>query len=154
MRAIWGLAVVLGVVGAGQEAAERALEAHQGTWRVVSFERDGKAADPAVVGSIRRIVRGDHVTWEREGKSFAGTSLKLDPAADPPALEVVADGGPSRGKATLGIYRLEGDELTICMADPDRPRPSGFTTVPGSGLTLMRFVREKAEAEKGAAGKP
>jgi hypothetical protein len=45
----------------------------------------------------------------------------------------------------LGIYRFEENRLTICTADPDRPRPTGFESPAGSGQTLMVF-RRQAEA--------
>jgi hypothetical protein len=31
------------------------------------------------------------------------------------------------GVVRLGIYRLERGVLTICLADPDKPRPESFT---------------------------
>ena len=54
---------------------------------------------------------------------------------------MIPDGGPSRGKHVLGIYRLESDKLTLCMADPGQPRPREFKAEKGSRQTLMIFRR-------------
>ena len=50
---------------------------HQGTWAVTSSVRDGKEAPADVVASIQRVVKEDHVTWTRGGKSFAGTRVEI-----------------------------------------------------------------------------
>lgn len=124
------------------------LQPHQGTWTVLSFESDGQRTPDEIARSIVRKVEGDHVTWEREGKSFAGTKLEVDPSTNPASLVVIPDGGRDRGKRVLGIYRLEGDTLTICMARADQPRPTRFEAGPGSGLTLMTFRRMAPEPPK------
>jgi uncharacterized protein (TIGR03067 family) len=82
------------------------------------------------------------VVWKRDGKSFAGTRIELDPSRDPKAIDVIPDGGKDRGERVLGIYKLEGDRLTICMAAPGKPRPKEFKADKGSGCTLRTFVRE------------
>jgi uncharacterized protein (TIGR03067 family) len=114
---------------------------HQGLWAVTSFVREGKETPPEVARTIVREVTGDHVVWKRAGKSFAGTTVVLDPSKTPHAIDVIPDGGRDRDKHVLGIYKLEGDTLTIGMADPDRPRPAGFEAPAGNGLTLMTFQR-------------
>jgi len=70
----------------------------------------------------------------------------LDPGQDPKAIDVIADGGPSHGKRVLGIYKIENDKLTLCMADPDQPRPREFKAEKGSGHTLMVFTRQEMRA--------
>ena len=42
---------------------------------------------------------------------------------------------------TFAIYQLDGDDLTYCIAEPGRPRPTDFTTAPGDGRTLVTLRR-------------
>jgi uncharacterized protein (TIGR03067 family) len=126
------------------DEALRELERHQGTWRATSSIYEGQEAPAEIVRSITRTVEKDHVVWKRDGKSFAGTRIELDPARDPRTIDVIPDGGKDRGEHVLGIYKLEGDRLTICMAAPGKPRPNEFKADKGSGWTLRTFTREKA----------
>jgi uncharacterized protein (TIGR03067 family) len=112
----------------------------------VSFRRDGQDTPQEIVRTITRTVEGEHVVWKRDGKSFAGTALVLDPGQDPKAIDVIADGGPSRGKRVLGIYKIDSNQLTLCMADPDQPRPREFKAEKGSGHTLMVLTRQETRA--------
>jgi len=130
-------ALWLAPAGDGQVKAE--LKRHQGTWITTSSIFDGQPASPELVRSIRRIVTDDHVVWERDGKRFAGTTIVLDPTKEPKTIDVIPDGGPNRGEHILGIYKLEGDTITICMAGPAQPRPREFKAEKGSGFTLRTF---------------
>ncbi len=145
------ITVVCAVTGALTDdpptPVSKALEEHQGTWRVVSFQRDGMKTPDELARSIVRVVEKDHVVWKREGKSFAGTKLVLDPSADPKRIDVIPDGGRDFGKHVLGIYKQDGDDLTICMADADAPRPTKFEAGEGTKWTLMTFRREKEVRE-------
>jgi uncharacterized protein (TIGR03067 family) len=114
---------------------------HQGTWVAVSMEREEAKTSSEIVETITRTMDGDHVVWKRSGKPFAGTTIKLDPSTDPKSIDVTPDGGPDRDKPVLGIYKLVGDSLTICMADAGGPRPKEFSSPKGSKRTLMSFRR-------------
>jgi uncharacterized protein (TIGR03067 family) len=131
-----------------QHAARQELDRQQGIWIAVSFRHDGVETPVEIVQTISRIVEGDHVVWKREGKNFAGTAIVLDPSRDPKTIDVIPDGGPSRGKHVLGIYQIEHDVLTLCMADADQPRPREFKAEKGSRQTLMIFRREKKPGER------
>ena len=125
------------------EPAREELERQQGVWRTSTSIYDGQEAPADLARSITRTVSGDHVVWKRDGKSFAGTRIELDPSREPKAIDVIPDGGKNRGERVLGIYKLDGDRLTIGMAGPGKPRPSEFRSEKGSGWTLRTFVREK-----------
>lgn len=115
---------------------------HQGTWAVETFDREGQPSPEDVVKSITRVVDGDHARWERDGKSFAGVTFELNPDADPRTIDLIPDGGPSRGQRVLGIYRFEDDgRLTLCVSDAGEPRPTEFSSPKGSKRTLQVFRR-------------
>jgi uncharacterized protein (TIGR03067 family) len=131
------------VAARADDASQTAeLKRHQGEWLVVSFERDGRETSKDITDTIVRVVENDHVVWKREGKSFAGTSMVLDPKSEPHSIDLIPDGGQARDKRVLGIYKLQGDTLTICVADADRPRPSAFSAPKESGHTLQTFRRK------------
>jgi uncharacterized protein (TIGR03067 family) len=123
-------------------AAKNELKRHQGIWIATSSTYDGQKAPGDVVRSIKRIVTDDHVVWERDGQRFAGSRIVLDPTKEPNAIDVIPDGGRNRGERILGIYKLERDILSICMAAPGSPRPSEFRAEKGNGWTLQTFTRE------------
>ncbi len=149
MRTALALLVAILAPGDDPKDAARAERArHQGTWVAVAMEREGSKTAAEVVATITRTVDGDHVTWKRDGKPFAGTRVRLDPSADPKAINVTPDGGPHQDKPVLGIYKLEGDELTIGMADAGASRPKEFSSPKGSKRTLMTF-RRVADRPKG-----
>ena len=125
----------------GGDVIKDELKRHQGAWIATSSVFDGQPASPDLVRSIKRIVTDDHVVWERDGKRFAGTTIALDPSRDPKTIDVIPDGGPNRGERVLGVYKLDGDTLTICMASPGQPRPKEFKAERGSGCSLRTFIR-------------
>src|SRR5262245_11547378 len=82
----------LSLTPADDKAVKEELERHQGTWRATSSVHDGQEAPEKIVRSITRTVEKDHVVWQRDGKSFAGTRIELDPSHDPKAIDVIPDG--------------------------------------------------------------
>ena len=148
-RARW---FVLGLVAASlctagiadDDVVKNELKRHQGTWIATSSTFDGQKAPDEIARSIQRIVTENHVVWERNGKRFAGTTIELDPKHDPKNIDVIPDGGRNRGERILGIYKLDGERLCICMAVAGQPRPKEFKAEKGSGWTLQTFERRPA----------
>lgn len=122
-------------------AIPREILWHQGIWQAVSYRIDGKETSREIVESITRTVEGKHVVWKRNGKSFAGTTVELDPDRKPPTIDVIPDGGPYKGEKVLGIYRFENGELTLCMAPRGQPRPTSWDDSQGKGISLMVFKK-------------
>jgi hypothetical protein len=54
------------------------------------------------------------------------------------------------GRTLLGIYRLEGNFLTLCLAGPGTRRPTAFASAPGSRLSLF-VLKRRTPGRKGAA---
>jgi uncharacterized protein (TIGR03067 family) len=135
--------LVATVATADDKSVKDELKRQEGSWSVTSSIYDGQAASEDLIRSIKRVVEGDHAVWERDGKRFAGTTIEVDPACEPKTIDVIPDGGRNRGERVLGIYKFEGEKLTICMAEPGKPRPKSFQADKGSGCTLRTFTRDR-----------
>jgi len=122
------------------EAVKQEQEKLKGKWKVVRHEFSGRIGKEAF-GEPDEI-KGDK--WLRPQRKTAEYGLKLDPAKDPKQVELTAD---RLGDKTLkGIYKLDGDKLTICYAyAPDLPRPTEFKTKRGDNCYLYELERVKKD---------
>jgi len=131
-----------------QDVKEAMLDAGRlemaGTWQAVSYALNGEKAPEEDMKKIKLIIDADGKAKAlREGKVFIASTTKIDPTITPMTVDVVYTEGELKDKTSLGIYKIEGDLLTICRAAQDKARPTEFASKPGSGLTLMTYKREK-----------
>ena len=82
-------------------------------------------------------------TIQHEGHALFRGSYSVDGSRKPSRIDFVHSEGSLKGKSWKGIYRLDGDKLTICDNAPDmaKPRPTQFSTKSGSGYICIVFRR-------------
>jgi len=122
-------------------AVKKELEQLKGNWAATSYVKDGKPAPEQDLKMIKLSIAGDRVTFTK-GKDVRKSTYKLDPTQKPKALDIVMIEGPDKGKTLLGIYEVTGDDLRICLAILDKPRPKEFAAKPET--ILETWKREKA----------
>ena len=131
-RLVLGIGLVLASALPGG-AAEMDL---RGAWTATKAERDGKAADD-VVGH-RLSFAGDHFELVApDGAPLYAGTVRVDASAAPPAIDFEHTEGELAGKVWKGIFRIEGDALTICDNAPDMERGEGG----GEGYVCVAFER-------------
>ncbi len=111
----------------------------QGTWEVVRAEFEGKAYPEAI--GCRRVFDGATITYvDSSGKTELGRYV-IDTRKQPAWIDC-ARMEEGRMLVSRGIYRLEGDTLTLCSASPGKPRPGDFATTASAieGLLVLRRV--------------
>ena len=134
-----GLAVIVllaAVASAREDEKPRPdTELIQGKWKIISFEADGQK-ETGLVGDIWEFT-GDKIITDKREKTY-----RLDPAKRPGRFDAqgkpVQEGFPPVGM--VGIYKLEGDTLTICFGKKEKPKE--FESRTGSEFTL--YVCERA----------
>jgi uncharacterized protein (TIGR03067 family) len=144
------LAVCVGLItdGSAQQPEQKAkadpkqkpdLELIQGTWLIVGLETGGKA-------EAERNYRGNTFTFTRDKATLReGTfpaidfALSLDPSRTPRAIDLTA-----KGNLLKGIYKLDGDEMTLCIGIGGL-RPTEFATKGGGDSETFTLKRSNWE---------
>jgi uncharacterized protein (TIGR03067 family) len=119
----------------------------QGTWTMVSGERDGQAFPPEYRTDSKRVVKGDETTVTVQGELFMKAKFTLDPSKNPKTIDYAIKGGQYAGSKMFGIYELDGDHLKFCLATPGKARPTGFATKPDDGQTMTVWKRETKQPD-------
>jgi uncharacterized protein (TIGR03067 family) len=125
----------------------------QGTWSITSLEVDGRKT-PFAGGKI--VIDGSRFTTVGMGDGFAGT-VAFDESKTPRQFDLTFTQGTHKGKKSLGIYQLAGDDWKICMGlAGNNKRPKEFSTTPGDGFALETLTRGDAVPARAyrAAGDP
>jgi uncharacterized protein (TIGR03067 family) len=143
-------AVCVLLVGPGAWVAARApappdkdeLKKLEGTWEIVSYEKDGLKIPDELLKELPRVTfKGNTYTWSDDNRP--GKIAKIDPTKKPKTIDYEVTGGDDKGQIELGIYTLEGDTFMDCFAPHGKDRPTEFSAKEGSGQTLIKYKRVK-----------
>ncbi len=142
-----------GVADAPKEDDPRAdLDTIQGTW--VRISTDGRKADRTCRMVVKKAIgqpksnvpdsaSAFDFEWKTDGE-VGGSHNRglLDPTGSPKMLDFIPEPEGEEGvpAIALGIYKLEGDTLTVCFMNEKSKRPTEF--VAGrQGVTLDVYRR-------------
>ena len=127
---------------AGDPAIQPELARFQGNWVMAASESAGTKLPAERFAAYRRSVNGDTyaiVIANDSGPVTMRGRFALNPQAVPPTIDAQSDGGD----LMLGIYKLEGDTLTLCLSRPGEPRPTQFAADAASRATMTVWKRAK-----------
>jgi uncharacterized protein (TIGR03067 family) len=133
-----GLAFTVSSCGGGGTRQD-ALE---GTWVAVSADKDPameKGPSTEKLAKVQMTFKGSGFTMNVEDKTLTEGTFSFGPSASPNEITI-----STAKKSILGIYKLDGDELTICllMRGDKVQRPQDFAVPPGSGCMLFVLKRQ------------
>ena len=115
-----------------------------GTWTCTAATNDGKPLPEETVKSLKlTLTEAGGYKTELAGQVLFDSTFKIDPGKQPRQIDMIATEGENKGKAGLGIYRLEGDVLTLCYTMPGKDRPKDFQSTAGSAAILAVWSRIK-----------
>src|SRR5262249_3347265 len=94
------LVVVAGLLVAADDAKDE-LKKLEGTWSMVSGEKDGKKLDADVIKGAKLVIKGDEHDVKVGADIFKGTH-KIDPSKKPKTIDAMDKEGPFKGKTVVG----------------------------------------------------
>jgi uncharacterized protein (TIGR03067 family) len=127
------------------EAAQKELKKFEGKWKAVKGTTNGVEETPEIDGAevIIEFKSGKAIVMGKEFFEFSA----LDPSTDPKCIDLkslVQQGPVAKGTVYEGIYKLDGDTLTMAIhIGESRKRPEKFESEKDSGVTVFTMKREK-----------
>jgi uncharacterized protein (TIGR03067 family) len=141
------LVVFAGFLVAADDSKEEAIKKDskqlQGAWQAVNFERNGEKAPEDDVKNYKMTIDGDKYKFTAGGDTLSAGTLKLDPTSKPKSIEIVVTEGEHSGNTMKGIYEVDDDNHKICVAEPDKTKPTEFGSKADSGTIYIVFKRAK-----------
>lgn len=134
LRSVLLLTATLACVASAQAQADKAESAKlEGTWVGGVRSPAGKAKDgSATMVQISELtIKDGRITACKDGKGLSlgnCESLALNPAGK--TLDATGDSKNGKKGVFQGIYRVNGDKLEWCAANPGIARPKDFFTTP------------------------
>ena len=119
---------------------QKDYEALTGRWQLVKSIVDGQ---PVPEDEVRKtILITDHNIFRFPADANVGTApqgrFTIDPTKTPKQVDSTALAGPHKGQVTYGIYEiLDASNKCACWSLPGVPRPTEFSSTPGSGRTVQ-----------------
>src|SRR5437773_1103994 len=102
---------------------------------------DGKPLAGDTASQLRLTLTANRYKTERGGEVLFDSDYKLNAAKTPQEIDMIGTEGDLKGKAALGILKLDGDLLTMCYVMPGKDRPTAFESQPQSGAFLVTWKR-------------
>lgn len=147
------------------DAAPKDLTLMQGTWRIARLELGEAAPTPPEeeIKKGRLIIQGTKITARMGGQDQEPETFTLDPSKNPKTIDMtttmysrtLGPNGTEEAKKTKGkmqgIYKIDGDRLTLCFTDADRPnaaskdRPTEFSVQGQTNRFLLVLERDKED---------
>ena len=113
-------------------------ESLQGTWQLVSGERNGASFSEAVAANVQLVFEGNKLLTRNKDRITEARFL-LGPGAKPAAIDLEMD-----GQIGQGIYSLSGDELRIVHGEVGDSRPTELEPKRNPGLTVLVLKRAQS----------
>ncbi|HZY84580.1 MAG TPA: sigma-70 family RNA polymerase sigma factor, partial [Gemmataceae bacterium] len=123
---------------AGKDEAAKDEEKILGTWALVSYAEGGEKAPEAKIRGAQVTFTADGKMTVKQGEQEQEFTYKLSPAQKPKEFS----GTNAQGRTVLGIYKLDGDTLTVCY-DRGGDRPAEFASNEGTKVVLEVLKRVK-----------
>ncbi len=100
-------------------------EALKGSWSAISLKQGGKSAPEDLIMKFKTSFDGKNYTNTADGQVVEEGGYTIDASKMPKTIDFDIKKGEGQGKKQLAVFQIEGDKLTLVIAEPgtaDRPK--------------------------------
>lgn len=133
------LLIVLVAVGQASPGDKDKVKDLEGTWIATSWKRGDGEVGKDKVDTELVLSKGAYEFPKGINRISKKGTYKLDAAKG--AIDFTPEDGPAKGKTLLGIYKVEGNVLTLCFRAAGNERPTAFKT--GDRNTVLATYEKK-----------
>lgn len=124
-----------------------------GKWSIERAESDGENWSNPYRMAKFEITAGGKYTFAMPGVVEETGTVTVAPAKSPKEMDWRADNGLAKNRMHSAIYKLDGDNLKICLSMIENRRPTEFETSADSWRVLLTCKRKKLpDKQKGEIG--
>jgi uncharacterized protein (TIGR03067 family) len=116
-----------------------------GEWVAESIQSTGRTRPPSS-GELRYVFAADGKWTVYRGEFRIGSGSRgynTDPKKSPATIDLISDTTEQEPSVSHGIYKIEGDRLTLCVSRGRSSRPTRFEVSEESPGALYVFKRAK-----------
>jgi uncharacterized protein (TIGR03067 family) len=142
---LWFIAA-LATAADKEDAVKAEREKLQGVWQATKWiDEDGDAAPAEETKNYTMEFKGEEIIIRADAKdSGRAHKFRIDPSQKPKWIDVETSGLP----VAEGIYKLDDEELTICIVSGERngktaPRPTEFEAKKKEKYTVFVLKKRK-----------
>ncbi|OAI49462.1 hypothetical protein AYO44_18495 [Planctomycetaceae bacterium SCGC AG-212-F19] len=131
---------------AKDDAVAQEIKKLEGTWVLMSGEKEGQPLPPEVVKKSKLVRKGKEVAVDtpHQSKDTIKSTHEIDPTKNPKEMTFLRVIGPDAGKKMLAIYEwIDPDQYRVVFAPAGKDRPKEFATKPGTGQIMHVWKRVK-----------
>jgi len=136
-------------IGCGKKGGAEGTASIEGTWVITGLEFGGEPMPDEFLTKEAEADRTITITPDKMIKKKNGkddtNSYTVDRTSTPHHIDMTVTRMNGQDGKMYGIYKLEGDTLTICGTESDKAedRPKEFKTAKGEPVAIMKLTRKK-----------